>query len=397
MISKARAQQLIGLFGVTGFVRADFVRQQWQQFTATHTVKQSLEQIMDNYLEEQDFNKPDAKPTSDIGKFMQMLQSNMSAATSADEQTMIRNAVGNDVNNFIDQQASYILTNYSWQGRICGHCWRVAEANGTVRAASGSGRRDHRRNDHLFRPDTAGAGMAAAAWSTACRFWPTARRRAPTRSRHGRCLSTENHSYLVPVTDLINVKQDGTGAALGQAILGKLATTDGMDKYRLQEFQSYYQSSLDAANKDAGKIEGRQSFDNFNANLHPNLQTVFDSIVKGSGDLYTKAHPFGNDPASDNEYGKRLGLTPDVTPPGSQTNPGANLVSYNTNGNGSGTVALYTDPAKLAKIHELKQIDLLSQGLNLPLDIATITTMIANGQDPLRQGSPPWMGLPRTI
>ena len=191
----------------------------------------------------------------------------------------------------------------------------------------------------------------------------------------------------MPVTDLINVKQDGTGAALGQAILGKLATTDGMDKYRLQEFQSYYQSSLDAANKDAGKIEGRQSFDNFNANLHPNLQTVFDGIVKGSGDLYTKAHPFGNDPASDNEYGKRLGLTPDVTPPGSQTNPGANLVSYNTNGNGSGTVALYTDPAKLAKIHELKQIDLLSKGLNLPLDIATITTMIANGQDPLGKDS----------
>ncbi len=102
--------------------------------------------------------------------------------------------------------------------------------------------------------------------------------------------ATDNHSYPVPVNRACQCEK---GRHRRHAWPGHYRQT--RNERHGPVWSPKYPGPLHGSlndGKDAGKTEGKESFDNFNANLHPNLQDVFDSIVKGTGDLYTKKHQF---------------------------------------------------------------------------------------------------------
>jgi glutamate racemase len=164
----------------------------------------------------------------------------------------------------------------------------------------------------------------------------------------------------VAIRELIPVQQDGTGAGLSEAVIAQMRQK-GTDPRALADMESLYRASLQNVQERQGQQLVSDQFKLFNQNRAGKLQNIFDSALREGGALYTQRHNFGNDPAADAAYGQRLGLAPD--------NPNA----------GPGQAA-YTDPGKLAKIRELKQIDLISRALSLPVDLNALTPLIANGQ-----------------
>ena len=355
---QAKVSDLQGLLLAAGNVRADYIQQQWQQFVALHSPKQSLDQILNEYLDNKDFNDPNAKPTSDMGKFIQVLQVNMNACITPEQQTMIWDKIGADFDSYVNQQADYIAAHYGkddfyaaaigeWQKQM-GQFAPGQVADLVINATT-------THFDASLVGKHGGGRMVDGLQILADRSPQSAGKIATwvTTATH------EKYGYQVPIAELLTVKQDGTGVTLGAALLGQLQA-DGADKYALENLQSTYDYSLHDAQTRSADAAGKVAFDRFEEDHQQKLQQIFDSAIKDTGDLYTSKHQFGNDPVADNKYGDMLHLTAD--------NPNA----------GTGQ-AKYTDPAKLAKIHELKQIDLLSQALHLPVDLTSIISAIANG------------------
>ena len=348
----------------SGNVRIDYLRGEWQRVQSQESPGQSVDKMLDEYLDEKDFNDPNATPKTEVGKFMKELGVNMQAASLVPGlQDQIWSAIGGDIKSYISSQAQYLQSHYGdkdgfpaavgeWQKQMAQFAPApVADAVIDVTTANfsptligkmGGGR----MTDGLqLLADRAGreGGDKIAKWATAV---------------------SDEDRYSVPIRDLISVKEDGTGITLGQSLITEMAA-DGADQYAVQDMRSWFEAGASKATENHGKEVASEQVKLFDDNRNQKLQDIFDGAIRDNGDVFTHKLKFGTDPASDNEYGKKLGLTPD-----------------NPNANPPEGWALYTDPAKLDKIHTLKQIDWISRGANLPVDINTLIPLIARG-DPL--------------
>ncbi len=361
---RARLNQLQLLVLASGDVRTDYLRGEWQRVLATESPQEGLDKILKEDLDEKDFNNPNYTPHSEAGKFLKTLSINMQASFTPEQQMQIWDAVGGDVTSFLDQQASILKTNLDkadksdrqgiiaaigeWQMQMAQFAPAPVAAaliddttsrfDPTLMAQHGGGRMVDGVQLLGDRAGPAGA-MKLADWAT--------------RPQDG-------NGYPVPLKQLLSVKKDGTGTTLGQALLSTMEMK-GVDPYSLADMQSGYDATLKAADKKRGEDFALEQHKLFNEGRQKKLQDIFDGAIKANGDVFTQKLKFGNDPASDNKYGRMLNLQPD--------NPGA--------GNG----ALYTDPKKLEKIHLLKQIDWISRGADLPVDLQALIPRIVSGGD----------------
>ncbi len=350
----------------SGNVRIGYLRGEWQRVTALESPGQSVDKIMNEYLDPEDFNNPDYEAKTEVGKFMKELSINMQAAALVPGlQGQIWDAIGGDIKTYIGQQADYIQAHYGdeqelpaavgeWQKQMAQFApppvadaiidVTVSEFSPTMIGRMGGGR----MTDGLqLLADRAGreGGDKIADWATAV---------------------SGDDAYSVPLRDLLSVKEDGTGITLGRSLLTEIAG-DGADRYALEEMRSWFEASASDVSKDQAEQVSSEQVKLFDENRNQKLQDIFDGALRDNGDVFTQRLNFGTDPASDNEYGHRLGLTPD--------NPDADV----SNGE-----ALYTDPGKLEKIQTLKQIDWISRGSNLPVDVDSLIPIIVRG-DPLPQ------------
>ncbi|MGF1619767.1 MAG: glutamate cyclase domain-containing protein [Rhodomicrobiaceae bacterium] len=347
----------------SGNVRIDYLRGEWERTKALESPEQSLENMIDEYLEQEDFNNLEYTPDTEVGEFMKTLSINMQASNllMPGHAQQIWAAIGGDIENYIREQAEYLQTQYGDEMDFAGRVgeWQlqwaqfapqpaaeavidvtVSQFSRTLIGQQGGGRMTDGVQLLADRAGQEGADTLAE-WAIP---------------------ASDEDAYSVPIRDLLFVKEDGTGVTLGQALLTELAS-DGADPYELQDMQSWYEASVNNALEKQNEQVAAEQVRLFNEERNETLQEIFDNALRDNGDVFTQRLNFGTDPASDNEYGRRLELPPD--------NPDA--------GDGE---ALYTDPAKLEKIHLLKQIDWISRGANLPVDLNTLIPLIARG-DPL--------------
>jgi len=343
----------------SGDVRASYLRQEWERVVARESPEQSLDKMLEEYLDEQDFNNPDFEPTTEVGKFLKLLSINMQASFTPGQQMQIWDAVGGGITSYFNDQAQILKSKFGdddfypaavgeWQKQMAQFAAPpVADAliNTTVQnfdptlvGKMGGGRMTDGSQLLADRAGLESAGKLAT-WLTA---------------------PTGEDMYSVPLRDFMSVKEDGTGATLGQALLTEMGR-DGADQYALQEMQSWYDAGMKDVQETQSKQFASDQFKLFNENRDQKLQDIFDNAIKENGDVFTQRLNFGTDPVSDNTYGQRLGLTPD-------------------NPNAATGEARYTDPAKLERIRTLKQIDWISRGANLPVDLDSLIPLIAAGQ-----------------
>jgi hypothetical protein len=357
------------LMAASGDVRVEYVEQEWDNVVATETPKQSLDKIIKEDLEAEDYNNPDYEPNSEFTKFLKTLNTQMQNVFLPGQDAQIWDAVDSDVTSFINAQGSLLKGMYDDADPHKGEKGNVTTMTGewlkqlgqfaspvvadavidattanlepTMISQHGGGR----MTDGLrLLADRAGLESAGklADWATDV---------------------SEKERLQVPLRDLMTVDEDGTGVTLGQALLDEM-TADGVEEYALKDATSTYQAGVDRATKKQQEKNGAAQVEAFNNGRDQNLQEIFDGALKDNGDVFTKKLNFGTDPVSDNKYGDMLGLKPD--------NPDA-----------KGDEAKYTNPGKLKKIHDLKQIDWISRGANMPVDLSLVAPLIAAGKDPL--------------
>jgi hypothetical protein len=359
-----KLQTLQFLMVAAGPARTTFLEQQWEAVEQMESPEQSLDEILEEYLDEPDFNNADYEPTSELGKFMKTLHANMQACFTPEQQAQIWDRIGVDVTIYLGKQADILKRSLDkaddgdrpgviaaigeWQKQI-GQFAVPQVANVVIDATTarfdptligqhGGGR----MTDGLqILADRAGmeGGDKLADWLTDV---------------------SDKDKYSVPLRDLMTVRKDGTGTTLGQSLLHEMAV-DGADQYALQDARSYYEGGLKYAQEANIEEFLSNQFKVFNENRSQKLQDIFDGAIKDNGDVFTQKMKFGTDAASDNKYGAMLGLAPDVE-------------------NAADGEAKYTDPEKLKKIHDLKQIDWISRGANIPIDLQSIIPLIAEGK-----------------
>ena len=368
-----RLDDLQLFMAASGDVRVEYVEQEWANVVATETPKQSLDKILKEDLEADDYNNPGYEPNSEFTKFLKTFNTQMQNSFLPGQDAQIWDAVGSDVSGFINAQGSLLRGKYDdadphkgekgdvtamtgeWQKQL-GQFASPAVADAVIDATTAnleptmiSQHGGGRMTDGLrLLADRAGLESAGklADWATDV---------------------SEKERLQVPLRDLMTVDEDGTGVTLGQALIDEM-TADGADEYALKDATSTYQAGVDRAVKKQQEKDGAAQVKAFNNGRNDKLQEIFDGALKEKGKdetaVFTKKLNFGTDPVSDNKYGKMLHLTAD--------NPDA-----------KGDEAKYTDPDKLKKIHDLKQIDWISHGANMPVNLDLVAPLIAAGKDPL--------------
>jgi glutamate racemase len=350
----AKFAQLQLLMLASGDARVSYIRAEWQRVVAAETPEQSVEKMLGKMLREGDFNNPDYTPPTEIGKFMKSLSVNMLAAFTPEQQLEIWNAVGGDVTAYVNRQADHIKArhgeDFAMYPTALGE-WQKQMAQFAPPPVAGV-----LVDATIARVDPLLIGRPGGSRIT--QGLQLLGDRAP--QSVGKMASWLAGTKNLPIRQLIPVQRDGTGAALSRALIAQYRQ-NGMEPRAVADMESLYQASIEDLQQERGAQQVTEQFKLFNQNRNVNLQNIFDTALRDGGTLFTQRQNFGNDLATDAAYAQRLGFAPD--------NPNA----------GPGQ-AQYTDPVKLERIRTLKQIDMISRALNLPVDMNALTPLIASGQ-----------------
>lgn len=326
--------------------RVTAVDKEVRDLLGSETPSQSVDKIMDTYLEEKDFRNTGYQPDSNAARAMKVISVNSAATLSLEGGNRIWYAVGGSVESYLDAQLNDITSRYGNRDIYAASVgeWMKQMGQFAPTPAADFIANKAMQLDPALMGKMGGGRMVDGLKIVADRASPemTATLGGWITSRDG------EGAFAIPFGELTTVNKDGTGEALGRSVLQALDTRYP-DKYDHSGLQQGFDASYNEALKNAGKAENKKVFDRFMNDRPQLLQDVFDNAVKNSGDLFTTKHKFGNDPVVDNEYGKAMGLTPD-------------------NPNAAPGQPLYTDPQKLAKIHEQKQNDWLGAGMGLETD-----------------------------
>ena len=334
------------LIRASGDVRADYVQQQVTGLLAGQTAEAGVKRLLEDYLEGKDLSDPNWDPTTNGGKAMKIIKVNTEASFSADQAAQIWAQAGPEMTAYINKQANFIQTEYSHDDGYAAAIGEWQKHMGQFASPDGA--------KAIFTATTAISDPALIGRHGGGRMTDglqvLADRDPETAANIAQWVTdpTGKDSWGIPIRDLVTVKEDGTGIALGQAILDRMRSK-GADEYALDDLQRTFDYGYKEAVQKQGEAARGEQFDLFNNDRNKKLQDIFDSAIAGTGDLYETKQKFGDDPIKDNAIGQAMHLAPD--------NPAA----------GTGQ-ALYTDPAKLAQIHEVKQVNMIGDALQMGAD-----------------------------
>jgi hypothetical protein len=374
---QAKLQNLQLLMMASGDVRVTYLRQEWERYAAANSPEKSLDQMLDEEIDDEDYNDPNFQPKTDLGRFLKTLNTQMRACFLPAQQVQIWSVIGGDVTSHIDAQARILGDRYDnadsvgdkldivgdigeWQQQI------AQFAPAPVAQAAVDSSIQHFDPVMLRQPRTGGRyaaqvpgerrAMVEGLQLLSDRAGPdSARKIAQWVTAPG------SDKGFLPSKVFVTVKEDGTGINLGEAYLRELRI-DGAADVTVDNLQEGYDEDVGDAEKHHAEDVFSDQFRLFNTNRDDKLREIFDGALRDDREIFTTRLNFGTDPATDNEYGERLGLTAD--------NPNA----------GPGE-ARYTDASKLAKIHDFKQLDWIARGAGIDLDMDMLATRIARGED----------------